>query len=212
MNEEFFTILKVLGWTGYEDGPKVVSPYELVRHLSADPDRLDFQRSFIEHRLAHLNRPMGEALLRLLFSTTSYLSDVLGGPVPVMMPRDDVNALLGAGDGSDGAAAALVRSLKKLVRTQAEEILQPQDAQLVAQLEEIVAKVGSSGVPTRQMYMNSEQIGKLLGLAAKTVRRLFNEGKLIGKKVGNEWRATREQVEDSPYMKRGRRRGRAAVE
>ena len=30
--------------------------------------------------------------------------------------------------------------------------------------------------------------------------------------IGNEWRATREQLEDSPYMKRGRRRGRVAVE
>lgn len=212
MNEEFFTILKVLGWTGYEDGPRVMSPYELVRELSADPDRLDFLRSFIEFRLAHVDRSKGEALLRLLFSTTSYLSDVLGGPVPVMMPRDDVNALLGAGDGTDGAAVALARSLKKLVRTQALEVLQPQDAQLVAQLEEIVAKVGSNGVPSRQKYMNSEQIGKFLGLAPKTVRRLFNERKLIGKKVGNEWRATQEQVEDSPYMKRGRRRDRAAME
>ena len=37
------------------------------------------------------------------------LSNVLGGPVPVMVPRDEVNALLGAGDGSDGATAALAR-------------------------------------------------------------------------------------------------------
>lgn len=212
MNEEFFTILKILGWTAVEDGPAAVSPHELIRELSSDPDRLDFQRSFIEHRLANLDRPMGEALLRLLFSTTNYLSNVLGGPVPVMMPREDVNALLGVGDDSDTATAALARSFKKLVRTQAEEILQPQDTQLVAHLERIVAMIGTNGVPSRQRYMDSAQIAKLLNLAPKTVRRLFNEGKLIGKKVGNEWRATREQIEDSPYMKSRRRRDRAALE
>lgn len=132
--------------------------------------------------------------------------------MPVLLPRGDVNALDATGEDGHGAALAIARSLKYLVRTQTAELHQPRDEQLLARIEETVARVGAAGVPSNKRYMNTEQIGKLLDLAPKTVRQLFNEKKLVGRKVGNEWRTTRDQLENSPYLRRRRRKADAALE
>lgn len=212
MTEEFLAVFKIIGWKRIEEGGHRVPTGELVRQMRADPAALEWERSFVEHILTTVERAAGEALLRLLFSTTCYLSNLLEGPVPVLLPRGDVQALHAADRDEHGAALSLARSLKHLVRTQAAALQQPHDERLVAKLEELVSRVAAGGVPSDRRYMSTEQIAAWLGLVPKTVRRLFNEKKLIGKKVGNEWRATREQIEDSPYMQRGRRRGRASVE
>lgn len=212
MTEEFLTIYRLIGLKEIEEDGGRISAEEFSRRLRDDPELLEDRRSFVEMLLTTTNRKDGEALLRLLFSTTCYMSNLLDGPVAVLLPRSDVNALVAAGEEGFGTAMSVARSLKLLARAEIAGVQAPRDEALLAQLEEIVARVGSIGVPSNQRYMNTEQIGKLLDLAPKTVRRLFNEKKLFGRKVGNEWRATREQLENSPYLRKRRRKADAALE
>jgi hypothetical protein len=39
-----------------------------------------------------------------------------------------------------------------------------------------------------QPFLSVSQTGKMLGYTAKEVRRLLGQGKIAGRKVGNEWR------------------------
>jgi hypothetical protein len=212
MNDEFLTAYKLVGWKGIEDDGRRVPTEEVIRQLRADPESLAYRRAIFELVLTTDNRRDAEALLRLLFSTVCYVSNLLDGPVPVLLSRDDVNALNASGEDEHGAALVVARSIKRLVRTQAAELHHPRDEELLARIEEAVARVGSASVPGNKRYMNTSQVGEWLGLATKTVRCLFNQGKLIGKKVGNEWRATREQLEESPYLRKRRRKADAALE
>lgn len=183
-----------------------------VIDLLDDPTALAAERAWFEPWLRTEGARSVEFVRQMLLGTLCYLSDLDGGPIPVPLPRGDFTELAADGRDDNNAALAVARSLQRFVRSQAAAAQQPRDEQLMERLEEIVARVGGNGVPRNQRYMNTEQIAKWLGLAVKTVRRLFTEGKLIGRKIGNEWRATREQLEESPYLRKRRRRGDAALE
>ena len=103
MTEEFLAVFKIIGWKGIEEGGHRVPTEELIRQMRADPAALEWERSFLEHILTMAERPAGETLLRLLFSTTCYLSNLLEGPVPVLLPRGNVQALHTADDDGHGA-------------------------------------------------------------------------------------------------------------
>lgn len=180
--------------------------------LAENPAVLAAERAWFEPWLRTEGTRSVEFVRQMLLGTLRYLSDLEGGPILVLLPRGELLELAAAGRDGDNAALAVARSLQRFVRSQAVAAQQPRDEQFMERLEEIVARVGGGGMPRNQRYMNTEQIAKWLGLAIKTVRRLFTEGKLIGRKVGNEWRATREQLEESPYLRHRRRRGDAALE
>ncbi|NLX13797.1 MAG: helix-turn-helix domain-containing protein [Phycisphaerales bacterium] len=62
-------------------------------------------------------------------------------------------------------------------------------------------------------YLNTQQIGRHLGLAAKTVRKLCNNGDIVAKKLaGGEWRTTQEDLDRSPYLRNRNRREHATLE
>jgi excisionase family DNA binding protein len=183
-----------------------------VVDLVENPAALAAERAWFEPWLRTEGARSVEFIRQMLLGTLRYLSGLDGGPIPVPLPRGELLELAAAGQAGDNAALAVARSLQRFVRSQAAAAQQPRDEQFMDRLEEIVARVGGGGMPRNQRYMNTEQIAKWLGLAVKTVRRLFTEGKLVGRKVGNEWRATREQLEQSPYLRQRRRRGDAALE
>lgn len=204
----FLLVYLMLGAYRRPDGQPAVNVAELIENDAA----LAAERAWFEPWLRAEGLRSVEFLRQVMLGTLRYLSNRDGGPIAVLLPRDEVLQLAGSGPGADSAALAVARSLQRFVRSQAAAVQQPHDERFFAQLEEVVARVGGNGMPRNQRYMSTDQIAKWLGLAPKTVRRLFTERKLTGRKVGNEWRATREQLEESPYLRQRRRRGDAALE
>jgi hypothetical protein len=208
MDEAAFLLVYMLGANRHTHGelrPTVID-------LLDDPAALAGERASLEPWLRTEGARSVEFVRQMLLGTLCYLSDLDGGPIPVPLPRGNFMELAADGRDDNNAALAVARSLQRFVRSQAAAVQQSRDEQFMERLEEIVARVGGNGVPRNQRYMTAEQIASWLGLAVKTVRRLFTEGKRIGRKIGNEWRATREQLEESPYLRKRRRRGDAALE
>jgi excisionase family DNA binding protein len=184
----------------------------MVGRMRADPELCEDRKSLLECHLQTYGRDAAEALIRLFHSTLVYLSGLIDGPVPVLLPREDVESLTAA-PRQKGPAVTLARSIERLVRDQTTELLQPRDDQLLAKLEDLLARHGADAVPLNGRFLNTAQMAKRLGMAPKTVRKLCSQGQIKAKKLaGGEWRTTQEDLDDSPYLKRKNRRGNAPVE
>jgi hypothetical protein len=212
MNGEFLLMWFFLG--GYRPNENGVYPpvQDVLGPLLGNPDALTNVRRTAEAEWLGDRRQEAEGVMRLLFSTCCYAAHLLGGPQPVLLPREDLDALNARGATGDAADLVLARSLRRVVREQTAKVQDQRDEEFIARVEEMLARTTSGRVSPNKRYMNTDEIGEWMGLAQKTVRRLFNEGKLVGRKVGNEWRATREQLEGSPYLRKRRREADAALE
>jgi excisionase family DNA binding protein len=208
MDGEFAFVYLLLGGGFRHGGPRDV--FDSLCDLRANDGAMAAERAAFEDWLRAGGNSAACGLLDLLFHVNAYLSRVISGPVPVLLSRAELNTLVASGEHAGGATLGFARSLQRLLQS-APTPARPND-EFFGRIEEMLARTGGAGVPKNQRYMSTEQIAQWLGLATKTVRRLFTEGKLIGRKVGNEWRATREQLEESPYLRKRRRRGDAAVE
>lgn len=213
MTDEFLVVFKLLGVREVDESGRRVPSDEVIRQLRADPEELEEVRGLWEQILKSHARSAAEKLLRLLLSTSSYLSNLIDGPVPVLLPRKDVDLLGSVNGDGDGSALVFAKSLQRLVRTQTTELQRPHDEQLLAKIEDMIARVGAGAVPADKRHLTSEQVAARLGLAPKTVRKLFNQGKLIGRKLaGGEWRTTQDDLDNSPYLRERNGRGRAKME
>jgi len=213
MTDEFLVVFKLLGLREIDDDGRRVPNSEVIRRLRADPDELEDTRGVWEQILKTHGRDAAEKLLRLLLSTCSYLSNLLGGPVPVLLPRQDVDLLVRANGDSHAPALAIAKSLQRLVRAQVAELEQPRDEQLLSKIEDMMARVGTNPVPANKRHMGTDRVAGMLGVAPKTVRKWFKQGKLIGKKLaGGEWRTTQADLDASPYLQQKNRRNCAPLE
>jgi hypothetical protein len=186
---------------------------DMIRAMRANPAYLMEQRSFYEAVLRERARSTGEELLRLLHGATAYLSNLIGGPVPVLFPRIDMRTLKAANGDGPGAALALGRVVQQLVRSQGAEEQDRRNEHLLAEIEHMVAHAGFRAVPANKKHLDSTDVAGRLGLHPKTVRRLFAEQKLIGTKLASgEWRTTEADLAASPYLKKHRRPANASVE
>jgi hypothetical protein len=209
MDEPFYFIFRLMGIAGDGRDGKPASTAELIQQMREDPEFRLLERSFWENYLRTRARTGAEALLYLLFFSTAHLSEVLGGPVPVLLPRTDVNTLRESESDAASAALALAHAMQRLVRHESAAVQAPREEQMLARIEGMIAKVGQNGVPTHARHLDTDQVARRLGVATKTVRRLFGNGQLIGRKLaGGEWRTTEADLTRSPYLQ-GRRRHRA---
>ncbi|MEW6252956.1 MAG: helix-turn-helix domain-containing protein [Planctomycetota bacterium] len=207
MDEDFLLVYRLLGLKRFEEDRTRTPTVQVIRELRADPEALEREKSFWEHLFRTDERPAGELLLRALMSAATYLSEVLQGPVPVLLGREDVQALRD-GAGQPGAAAG--RLLQRMVNSAAERAQADRNERLMEKIDELFAGRGAGAGPR---FLDTDQVAARVGLSAKTVRRLFVQGQLIGRKVGgNQWRTTPDDLERSPYMAQVRRTKRAALE
>ena len=212
MTDEFLVVVKLLGLREIDDDGRRVATDEVIRRLRADPDELEDTKGVWEQFLRTHGRAAAEKLHRLLYSTCCYLGNLLGGPVPVLLPRQDVDLLAGANGDGHAPALAIAKSLQRLVRAQVAGLQQPRDEQLLSKIEDMMARVGTNPVPANKRHMGTDRVAALLGVAPKTVRKWFKQGKLIGRKLaGGEWRTTQQDLERSPYWQKSRR-GNASLE
>lgn len=213
MTDEFLVVFKLLGLRGIDDEGRRVPTDEVIRRLRADPDELEDTKGVWEQFLRTHGRAATEKLHRLVFSTSCYLGNLLGGPVPVLLPRQDVDLLVHANGDDCAPALAMAKSLQRLVRGQVAELQQPRDEQLLSKIEDMMARVGTNPVPANKRHMGTDRVASLLGVAPKTVRKWFKQGKLIGKKfAGGEWRTTQADLDASPYLQQKNRRNCAPLE
>lgn len=212
MNEEFLTVYKVLGieWAEFDE-PAISAP-DMVRKFRSNPELLERQRSFWEHILTTINRKTAEDLVRVLFNATCYVSNLIGGPLPVLLPRNKALLLARTNANLQGSAMTIARSIRSLVCEQSVQFQAPREEQLLARIEETVGRAAFQAVPANGRYLSTAQIAAQLSLAPKTVRRLCNQGQIIAKKLaGGEWRTTQADLDRSPYLQK-RGKGRAPLE
>jgi hypothetical protein len=209
MEKEFLTVRSVLDLI--LDGGKddLLTDYQTILRSRGDPNLLERERCELEQALKKVLRPQAEDAFRILFSATSYLSNLIAGPVPVLVSREEMHDMAASGHSGDGAAFAIARSLERLVRSRVTEQVAQRDDKLVERIQKVVGSSSPSPLPMNGRYLNTEQIGERLSLAPKTVRRLCNEGEIDADKTsGGEWRTTIDRLEKSPYLNNGRKGGR----
>lgn len=139
MNGEFLLAWYFLG--GYPPNEDGVYPptREVLGALLADPDALATVRQRAEAEWVGDRRQRAEETMRLLFSTSCYLAHLLGGPLPVLRPRADVDALGAVGETGDAADFALARSLRRVVREQTAEFQNGRDEEFITRVEGMLA-------------------------------------------------------------------------
>lgn len=92
VNSEFLLICRVLGIQGTGRGGRLVDTSELLDQMQEDPEFLTEIRALREHLWRTYNRVQAQALISLLLNGARYLSDLVGGDLPVLAPREIVYA------------------------------------------------------------------------------------------------------------------------
>jgi hypothetical protein len=213
VDEPFLFVFWVLGIEGDGADEKVHSTAELIEQMRDDADYRADQKAFWEHVWRTDCRPKTEALIQLFTAGARYLSDLIGGDVPVLAPRDVVEASVGINRQSADDALLVGKAMQRAIRNQLDGRSQQMTETILAEMQKLLSTGGAGFVPANSKYLDTKQIGGRLGLAPKTVRKLCNQGQIIARKLASgEWRTTEEDLEDSPYLKKKGRRSRAGLE
>lgn len=210
MSPEFEFLCRITGYNG--DGPdgRVHDTEGLIACMRSNPEFLMETQSLREHVWRTVNRPSAEALISLLVSTARYLSDVIGGDVPVLASREVIDASLGFARPDDRDALLVGKAMQRAVRSQLGEQSQQMSAKIVADVRRLLDGMPARTVAPASRHLNSKDIAARLGIAEVTVARLCRSGQIDATKTtGNQWRTTEARLKASPYLngKRARRNG-----
>lgn len=210
---EFFELIFCFQGT-YGDGPdgRTHDTAGLVLLMRSDPEFALRQRSFWENYWRNEGRLETVARIQVLVGLARYLSDLIGGDVPLFAPRDVIDASLGINGKNNGEALigkALFRAVQNSVQEQAAAMSEAQ----FAEFERMLQGVMNNTAPSHSKYLTTEQVATRLSLSRATVERKFRKGEILGDKTaGNQWRTTEEKLRLSPYLKGKGRRRRAELE
>jgi len=212
MTEEFLNVYRLLGLAGTDEDGNPLTSHESIQRMRDDPECLELERSLWEHILTTRGRQTAEQLVRLLLTTTNYVSGLIGGPIAVMLPREDVAGIATADRPSNAAAVVFARPAPRCIQPQVAEQAGRRDEDLLAKVGELLT-AKAEVVPVNGRYLDTKQIGARIGLATKTVRRLCRDGLIDATRTaGGEWRTTAERLEKSRYLRKGRKGGRGNAE
>ena len=115
MRDEFIIVCRILQLHGADPWGAYRTNEELSHALESDPDLALWYRSHWEAHARGPGRQTAEQLVRLLHSTAAYVSNLIAGPVPVLLPRAEVRTLHESNGDGRGAALALGRADRKSV-------------------------------------------------------------------------------------------------
>ncbi len=172
MTDEFVTVCRILQFHGLDLCHDYRASTETAGKLESDADYMMWHRTAWEAQIRGPDRATGERLVRLLHNTAVYVSNLLDGPVPVLLPRAEVRTLHDSNGDGRGAALTLGRAVQQVVQTQLTEAQEHRDERLLAEIEHMVAHAGFRAVPANKKHLHSTDVAGRLGLHAKTVRRL----------------------------------------
>ncbi len=212
-DDAFLFIFWVLGIHGDGADGKAHPTAELIEEMRRDVDYREEQKAFWEHVWQTTCRARTEALFQFFAAGARYLSDLIGADVPVLAPREVVEASVGIHRGSADDTLLIGKVMQRAIRTQLDGQSREMTAVIVAEIQKLMMSRDHRFVPTDHRYLDTDQMAANLGLAPKTVRKLCNQGKITARKLaGGEWRTTQEDLDNSPYLRERNGRGRAKVE
>lgn len=215
MNEffEFVFRLRVSFGDGPEDDGQVYDAAGLIAWMRKDPEFALMRRSFFEHVWRNEGRLDTVAWIQLLVGGARYLSDLIGGDVPVLAQRDVIDASLGVNGKNDAQALVIGKAISRAVQNGVREQTAALSESHLAEFERMLQGVMNNMAPSHSKYLTTEQVAVRLTLSRATVERKFRNGEILGEKTaGNQWRTTEEKLRLSPYMKGKGRRRRAELE
>lgn len=180
---------------------------QMISWMRDDEAEYEIERSGAEHHWRTTARSETEEWVSLLVGTARYLSDLIGGDLPVMAPRDVVEASTGVGRKQDGDAILIGKSITRAIQKQIDGNSAAQTQAHLAEIERMIAGIVNAA-PAHSKWLTTDQVAARLHLSRATVERKFRSGELEGDKTaGNQWRTTEERLRRSPYLKKkGRKR------
>lgn len=179
----------------------------LIELMRVDAAFRDWERSGAEHHWRTGGCGDTERWIQLLVATARYFSDLIGGDVPILAPREVVDASVGIDRRADEDALLIGKSIRRAIRSQIRDATDMSNGALLAEFEKLLKGVVTNAVPASSKWLNTEQVAARLGLNRATVERKFRSGDLHGDKTaGNQWRTTEERLQRSPYLRKTNRR------
>jgi len=101
------------------DGPdgKMHDAAGLIRLMRIDAEFRDWERSGAEHHWRHGDRGATEQWIQLLVATARYLSNLIAGDVPILAPREVVDASVGIDRRADEDALLIGKSIRRAIQS-----------------------------------------------------------------------------------------------
>lgn len=183
MNEAFLFIFRFLGINGDGVDGEVHTTTELIEQMRANPDYRAEQKAFQEHVWKTNNLPRTEALIQMFMTSARYLSDLIGGDVPILAPRDIVEAGVGVHRPPSNDALLIGKAMQRAIQGQLDTGTKKISEMILTKIGKIMDANHDGFITPNMKYLNTRQIGQQLGLAAKTVRKLCNNGDIVTKKL-----------------------------
>ena len=175
----------------------------LITLMRDDPEFYELERSWAEHHWHTGGREASEQWIQLLVATARYLSDLIGGDVPILAPREVVDASVGIDRAGDKDALLIGRSISRAIRSQVREAADSNTELLLAEFERLLVGVVNNSAPAHSKWLTTEHVAARLGLNRATVERKFRSGEIDGDKTaGNQWRTTEQRLRNSSYLKK----------
>jgi hypothetical protein len=164
-----------------------------------DPDEL--QRIREEHWRG-AGRHRVEQLILLLMDVVRYLSDVIGGEVPALVPRTMVETNPDPAHTRREDALQLGNAVQRSIAAQVTRNVGASTEELLTAIRELLGERPASAVPPSSKWLSTQDIAERLNLDAVTVARLCKKRLIVAQKTaGGLWRTTEDRLRRSPYLK-----------
>jgi excisionase family DNA binding protein len=184
------------------------TPAELNALMHADPEWGKDRRAWVEHIWRVPNRAATEQWIRLLVDCARYLSDVIGGDVPVLAPRDVVEASVGVRRSGDDGALLIGNVVQRSIAAQVNRQAEFTNEALLEEIRRLFGSRTAPELPPTSRWLTTRDIAARLGISKATAERKCRNGEIdADKTAGNEWRTTERRLRGSPYLKSKKRRG-----
>jgi len=212
---EFVCLLRGVNVADH-DGP-VREGTELVNLMRRDPQWGEYFRSGLEHHWSTCGRPVTEEWMKLLVAAARYLSDLIGGDVPLLAPRDAVEASVGICRTADAEALLIGKAVHRSIANQVSRNTTALSESVLEELRRLIGDQAARAVPASSKWLSTRDIAARLAIDVVTAARLCKKGLILAEKTqGGQWRTTEEQLRRSSYLngqtRRRRRQGNGDVE
>jgi hypothetical protein len=203
MKSEFLLVSKILRRFGDCPDGKTHDAEGFAAMLAADPEFAESERSVMEHHWRNRGYGDAEQLIHSFVGIARYLSDVIGGDVPILAPRDVIDSSIGIRGGDSRGELLIGKSIIRAIRSQTQATAQLGNQALLEEIGRLLRENAAYGTPPASKYLTTKQVAEHLELNTATVERKFRVGELDGDKTGGkQWRTTADRLMKSPYMRK----------
>lgn len=196
------------------DGPDCAgnltfNPAERVVAARLDPEWAADDRALIEQVWSTFNREATLGWVRTLVDMANYLSELVGGDVAVLAPRDVVEASAGLLRAGDEQALLIGRVVQRSIAVHVERNIQIANEAVLDEIRRLLGNHRPTPVPVGSRWLSTKDLAARLSLDEITVARLCRKGLITAEKTaGGQWRATEDMLRRSPYLNGQTRRKR----